>query len=213
MEDVLTLYEQPYDPKRPVICFDERPCQLIGDVVRPLPMAPGNPQREDDAYRRKGTCCLFAAFEPHTGRRVIQVRARRTKGDDAQFRRELVDRHAPQAQVIRLVQDNLNTHSAGSFYEAFPPDVAFRLAQQFEYHYTPKKGSWLNMVELELAALTKQCLDRRIGDLPTLTKEVRAWVRHRNRRRATVRWQFTTHEAREKFQRHYQRCRIKVPKH
>jgi hypothetical protein len=203
MEDILHLYEQPYDPKHPLICFDERPCQLLEHVVVPLPMQPGKPQREDYEYRRNGTCCIFLAFEPLTGYRVIQVRERRTKIDYGHFMQELVEQRYPKAESIRLVQDNLNTHSPASFYEAFAPDVAFHLAQRFDYHYTPKKGSWLNMAEIELAALAKQCLNRRIGDRHTLADEARAWEQQRNAMRATVRWRFTTQEARVKFAKHY----------
>jgi len=203
MEDVLHLYEQPYDPNHPVVCFDERPCQLIGDVVMPLPMEPGKPRREDHEYQRHGTCCLFLAFEPLTGQRVVQVRKQRTKGDYAQFMQELLEQQYPQAESIRLVQDNLNTHAPSSFYEAFPAEEAFRLARKLEPHYTPKKGSWLNMAEIELAALTKQCLDRRIGDMQTLANEVQVWQQKRNEIRATVRWSFTKNDARKKFQKHY----------
>lgn len=203
MEDLLHLYAQPDDPHQPVICFDERPCQLVEDVVVPLPMEPGKPQREDAEYRRNGTGCIFLAFDPQRGQRVVQVRKRRTKVDYAHFMQEVVEQHYPDVEAIRLVQDNLNTHSAAAFYEAFPPEQAFALAQKFDPHYTPKKGSWLNMAEIEFAALAKQCLDRRIGDLETLAREVQAWAQHRNDRQVTVRWHFTTKEAREKFQKHY----------
>ena len=203
MEEVLDLYEQPYDPQRPLICFDERPCQLLEDVVAPLPMEPGKPQREDYEYHRQGTCCIFVAFEPHTGQRFLQVRDRRTRVDYAQFLHELLARY-PGVEKIRLVQDNLNTHTPGSFYTAFAGEEAFALAQRFEMHYTPKKGSWLNMAELELAVLGKQCLDRRIGDQEQLARELEAVEAARNRTRATVRWQFTKTDARRKFHRFYQ---------
>lgn len=203
MEDVLNLYEQSYDPKQPILCFDERPCQLVEDVLAPLPMAPGKPKREDYEYERKGTCCIFVAFEPHTGQRFLQERERRTKVDYAQFMRELVEKHYPEAERIRLVQDNLNTHSAGSFYEAFSGEEAFALAQKFEYHHTPKKGSWLNMAEIELSVVARQCLDRRIGDRGKLDQELKALEEERNHKRATVRWRFTKREAREKFHKFY----------
>jgi hypothetical protein len=203
MEDVLAVYQRPYDPKYPLICFDERPCQLIGEVVAPRPMEPGKPMREDHHYQRNGVCTLFLAFDPHRKQRIIQVRERRTKRDYALFMKALKEKHYPKAEEITLVQDNLNTHSPGSFYEAFSPEEAFALTQRFELHYTPLHASWLNMAELELAALTKQCLDRRIPDRETLAQEAAAWQQDRNARELTVTWQFTTDKAREKFKRHY----------
>lgn len=203
MEDILDLYEEPYDSKQPVICFDERPCQLLGDIVAPLPMKPGRVGKEDYHYRRQGTCCLLVAFEPLTGRRVVQVRPQRTKRDYAQFMKTLVEEYYPNVDCIRLVQDNLNTHSAGAFYETFDPKTAHRLKSKFEYHYTPKKASWLNMVEIELSVLGKQCLDRRIPSMSELAKEVNALVRKRNRTHATVNWRFTTTQARTKLHSRY----------
>jgi DDE superfamily endonuclease len=203
MEDVLTLYEQPSDPKHPQLCVDERPCQLIEDVLVPLPLEPGKPQREDHEYQRNGTCCLFLAFEPLTGKRILQVRPQRTKEDYAQFLKAVIEEHYPEAEFLRVGQDTLNPHSPAAFYEAFPAAEALALAQRLEPHSTPKQGSWLNMAEIELAALAKQCLDRRIGDMETLAKEVRAWERKRNAIRATVRWSFTLDTAREKFRRYY----------
>ena len=202
MEDVLNLYEHPYDPKRPVICFDERPCQLIGDAIVPIPIKPGSPKKEHYEYIRNGTCCVFLAFEPLAGKRLICVKERRTMVDYADFMRLLADQY-PEAETILLVQDNLNTHTAGSFYNALPPDDAFQLAGRFEYHYTPKKGSWLNMAEIELSALSKQCLDRRIADMKRLIDEVSAWEKERNIIGATVRWRFNKDNARVKLQRHY----------
>ncbi len=202
MEDVLDLYEQPYDPKRPVICFDERPCQLIGDAIVPMPMKPASPKKEHYEYVRNGTCCIFLAFEPRTGKRLVRVKERRTKADYANFMKNLANQY-PDAEIILLVQDNLNTHTAGSFYETLSPEKAFELAKRFEYHYTPKKGSWLNMAEIELSALSKQCLDRRIANMETLAGEVSAWELERNAARATVRWKFNKCNAREKLQRHY----------
>ena len=202
MEDVLDLYEQPYDPKHPVICFDERPCQLIGDAIIPIPIKPGSPKKEHYEYIRNGTCCVFLAFEPLAGKRLICVKERRTMVDYADFMRLLADQY-PEAETILLVQDNLNTHTAGSFYNALPPDDAFQLGRRFEYHYTPKKGSWLNMAEIELSALSKQCLDRRIADMKRLIDEVSAWEQERNAIGATVRWRFNKDNARVKLQRQY----------
>ncbi len=202
MEDVLDLYEKPYDPKHPVICFDERPCQLIGDAIIPIPIKPGSPKKEHYEYIRNGTCCVFLAFEPLAGKRLICVKERRTMVDYADFMRLLADQY-PEAETILLVQDNLNTHTAGSFYNALPPDDAFQLGRRFEYHYTPKKGSWLNMAEIELSALSKQCLDRRIADMKRLIDEVSAWEQERNAIGATVRWRFNKDNARVKLQRHY----------
>jgi hypothetical protein len=203
MENILHLYKLPYAPKRPVICFDERPCQLIEDVLVPLPMEPGKTKREDYHYKRNGVCTVFIAFEPLTGQRFVQVRQRRTKKDYAGFMRQLAESHYPSAERIVLVQDNLNTHSPGSFYEAFRPEEAFALAQRFEMHYTPIKASWLNMVEIELSVLSKQCLDRRIGDIETLEREVLTWARQRSDQQATVQWQFTQVKARDKFKKFY----------
>ena len=198
----MNLYEHPYDPKRPVICFDERPCQLIGDAIVPIPIKPGSPKKEHYEYIRNGTCCVFLAFEPLAGKRLICVKEHRTMVDYADFMRLLADQY-PEAETILLVQDNLNTHTAGSFYNALPPDDAFQLAGRFEYHYTPKKGSWLNMAEIELSALSKQCLDRRIADMKRLIDEVSAWEKERNIIGATVRWRFNKDNARVKLQRHY----------
>jgi len=198
----LDLYERPCDPKRPVICFDERPCQLIDDAIIPMPIRPGSPKKEHYEYVRNGTCCIFLAFEPRTGKRMVRVKERRTKADYADFMKNLANQY-PDTETILLVQDNLNTHTAGSFYEALPPEEAFELAKMFEYHYTPKKGSWLNMAEIELSALSKQCLDRRIANIQMLVGEVSAWEQERNAVGATVRWKFKKCNAREKLQRHY----------
>jgi hypothetical protein len=202
MEDLLDLYERPYDPKHPVICYDERPCQLIDDVIVPVPMKPGKPQKRDYEYRRNGTCSILIAFEPLTGKRVVQVSKHRTKADYARFMKRLALQY-PEAEPIELVQDNLNTHTPGSFYRVFPPQEAFELAKKFNCHFTPIKGSWLNMVEIELSALSRQCLDRRIGNIGKMAYEVSVWERERNRIKATVRWQFTKEDARDKFHRHY----------
>jgi hypothetical protein len=202
MEDVLDLYEKSYDPKHPVICFDERPCQLIGDALIPIPMKSGSPKREHYEYVRNGTCCIFMAFEPQAGKRMVGVKTHRTKVDYANFMKELAEQY-PHAESIRLVQDNLNTHTAGSFYAALNPDEAFELAKRFEFHFTPKKGSWLNMAEIELSALSKQCLDRRIETLEKLAAELDSWEQERNAAKATVRWKFNKNDARIKLQRHY----------
>jgi len=198
----LDLYEHPYDPKNLVICFDERPCQLIGDSVIPIPIKPGSPKKEHYEYVRNGTCCIFVAFEPLAGKRLICVKERRTKVDYADFMKMLADQY-PEAESIRLVQDNLNTHTVGSFYEALPPNDAFQLAKRFECHYTPKKGSWLNMAEIELSEISKKCLDRRIANIEKLANEVRAWELERNAIGATVKWRFNKDNARKKLHRHY----------
>ena len=203
MEDVLDQYARPYDPLNPLLCYDERPCQLLGDVLVPLPMQAGQPRRYDYEYERNGTCCVLLAFEPHSGFRYVQVRERRTAVDYAQFMQDLVKLHYPSVERIRLVQDNLNTHTPGAFYQVLPPQAAFEFAQVFELHYTPKKGSWLNMVEIELAALAKQCLDRRIPDRKTLEKETLAWAYKRNKKGKTVNWKFTQKVAREKLKNKY----------
>ena len=202
MERVLDIYERPYDPKRPVICFDERPCQLLGDVMMPMAMKPGSPQRQDYHYERKGTCVVLMALEPKKCHRFSEVREQRTRKDYAQFMKTLSEQY-PEAEKIILIQDNLNTHSPASFYETFPADEAFALSQRFEMIYTPKKASWLNMVEIEFSALSKQCLDRRIPHIQKLISEVTAWSKRRNEQQITVHWQFTKIDARDKFQRFY----------
>jgi hypothetical protein len=202
MEEVLDVYEQPYDPQRPQICFDERPCQLIDDVVQPIPMKPGQVQRQDTHYRRNGTCAVLIALEPLTGRRIVEVRKRRTKKDYARFMKK-VEWAYRKAEKIVLVQDNLNTHNPSSFYEMFSAQEAFDLSQRFQMIYTPKKASWLNMAEIELSALSKQCLDRRLGAIKIFTHEVYAWAKRRNQQKTTVSWQFTKNTAREKLNRHY----------
>ena len=202
MEDILDLYEEPYDQNRPVLCIDERPCQLIGDVVAPIPMKSGKPKKEDNEYKRNGTCSVFIACEPLTGWRYLEVRKQRTKVDYAEFM-DRVSEHYIDAAVMRVVQDNLNTHNAGSFYERFDAEKARNLKNGFEFHYTPKKGSWLNMAEIELSALARQCLDRRIGDMETLESEAKAWEGKRNQQKIMIQWRFTTNHARDKLERHY----------
>lgn len=203
MEDVLHQYQLPYDARHPLICFDERPCFLIEERGAILPMSPGKVKRYHYEYKKNGACCVLLAFEPHTGVRYVEVRERRTAVDYADFMQTLLARHYPEAESIRLVQDNLNTHTPGSFYEVLPPGEAFALAQRFESHYTPKKGSWLNMAEIEFAALSKQCLDRRLPEVETLRREVLAWADRRNQEGKTVHWKFSQDKAREKLHRHY----------
>jgi transposase len=199
MEDLLYLYAQPYDPKRPVVCFDERPFQLIGEVRSPLPCKPGKPCRFDYEYQRNGTCNLFILFQPLAGWRAVDVTTQRTKRDFAHQMQKLVDEHFPQAEVIRVVLDNLNTHSPAALYEAFEPEEARRILNKLELHYTPKHGSWLNMAEIEISVLSHQCLERRIPTVTILEKEIAAWKRDRNAGKATVKWQFTLADARTKL--------------
>jgi transposase len=203
MEDVLGLYAEPYDARRPQVCFDESPVQLISEVRQPLPIRPGQPIRYDYEYRREGTANLFLFVQPLRGWRQVNVTARRTAGDFAQQMQELVDVHFPQAEVIRLVVDNLNTHTPAALYETLVPAEARRLTRKLEFHYTPKHGSWLNMAECEFAALTKQCLARRLPNLATLSREVAAWQARRNRAKTMINWRFGTSDARVKLQRLY----------
>ena len=188
------------------MCFDERPCFLIGDVVLPLPMTSGKPKREDYHYSKHGSCSLLMAFEPHTGRRWAKVYSRRTAKEYTRFMHHLSNQF-PEAEQLELVQDNLNTHQGGSFYAHLEPEDAFVLAERFDMHFTPKGASWLNMIEIEFSVLSKQCLDRRIPDQLQLEREIMAWVEARNARRTTVTWQFSIAAARDKLQRYYQLCR------
>jgi transposase len=203
MEDVLDLYAAPHDAKRPVVCFDESPTQLIGEVREPIPAEPGQLQRYDCEYRRNGTANLFIFLDVHRPWRHVKVTDRRTSRDFAECMRDLVDTHHPEADVVRVVLDNLSTHSLGALYEAFEPDEARRLAQKLEFHFTPKHASWLNMVEIEIGVLRGQCLDRRIGERTKLEKEIRLWERARNKARARIQWMFTTDKARAKMGRAY----------
>ena len=208
MENLLDLYEQPYDPRWPVMCFDERPCQLLGDTLVPIPMKPGKAYRYDHQYERKGTCCLFVAVEPLTGFRFARVYSQRTKLEYADFMKALTElpRYANVAG-FRLVQDNLNTHNASSFYRAFDAETARQLKRKFEYHYTPTNGSWLNMAEIELSAIARQCLHCRIPAQDLLEQEVLACVKERNENEIKITWQFTTNDARKKLERHYKTIR------
>lgn len=202
MEKVLDVYERRYSLRNPVLCFDERPCQLIEDVLLPVSMKPGRQKREDYEYKRNGTCCVLMVIEPKTGKRIVEVSRRRAKADYARFMCQVANEYS-QAERITLVQDNLNTHNPSSFYENLLAEEAFLLTQRFDMVYTPKHASWLNMVEIEFSALSKQCLDRRIGDIKTMSKEVGAWVRERNRDGVKINWQFSKNAAREKFQEKY----------
>jgi hypothetical protein len=199
MEDVLELYAEPYDPKRPVVCFDEASKELHGQVADPVPVAPGHPAKEDYEYVRNGTANLFVIVEPLAGTRQVTVTERRTIPDFAAQMRYLCDELYPDAEVIRVVLDNLNTHALGSLFATFAPDEAWRLARRLAFHYTPKHASWLNMAECELSVLSRQCLGRRIADQATLTTEVAAWQEPRNRAKAKIEWTFRVADARKKL--------------
>ena len=203
MEDVLEQYALPYDPQRPLVCVDERPCQLLADSRPALPMQPRQPRRYDYEYEREGTCNLFMVFEPLTGWRDTTVTAHRKQEDFALLMRDLVDIHFPHADVIRVVLDNLNIHSPASLYATFEPAEARRILHKLEFHHTPKHGSWLNMVEIELSVLVRQCLGRRIPDMSALQRQVTAWQEPRNAKHTTVHWQFSVEKARTKLSRLY----------
>jgi hypothetical protein len=199
MEDLLDLYEEPDDPTRPRVCFDERPCQLLADSREPLPMMPQHPARVDYEYIRHGTCNLFIMVEPFQGWRHLSVTARRTKQEFAQCMADLVNTHFPAAVKIRVILDNLSTHTPAALYEAFPSAEARRILRKLEFHQTPVHGSWLNMAEIELAVLARQCLNRRIPDVTTMALEVAAWEARRNRQQAVIDWRFRTEDARMKL--------------
>jgi hypothetical protein len=203
MEDVLDVYATSEDPLHPKVCFDEKSVQLIAETRKPLPGKPQQPERFDYEYQRNGTCNLFVFFQPFAGWRHIQITERRTKADFAHSMRYLVDELFPEADKIIIVLDNLNTHTPAALYEAFEPAEAKRILDRLEFHYTPKHGSWLNMVEIEIGVLAEQCLDRRIPDRETLASEIAAWEAFRNEQKATVDWQFTTTDARIKLKRLY----------
>ena len=203
MEDVLDLYAEEPNPKRPVVCFDESPTQLIGEMRQPIPAAPGQLERFDCEYKRNGTANLFIFLDVHRPWRKVKVTERRSAEDYAHCMRELVDVHCPDAERIRVVQDNLSTHSAGALYQAFPPAEARRILRRLEFHYTPKHASWLNMVEIEIGVLRGQCLDRRIDSKEQLEAEIAAWERQRNASGARIKWMFTTDKARAKMGRAY----------
>src|SRR5258706_2013536 len=203
MEDVLDLYAEPPDPKRPVVCFDESPTQLIGEVRQPLPAAPGQLERYDCEYRRNGTANLFVFLDAHRSWRKVKVTERRAAEDFAACMRELTDVYYPEAERIRVVLDNLSTHSAGALYQTFPACEARRVLRRLEFHYVPKRASWLNMVEIEIGVLRSQCLDRRIATQQQLKSEIAVWERQRNAAKASIKWMFTTDKARAKMGRAY----------
>jgi len=203
MEDVLDVYQRPHDPTRPVVCLDETSKQLISETRVPIPAKRGQPVRHDYEYARNGTANLFMLFAPLEGWRNVTVTGHHAAGDYAQLLKELSDSHFPAASKIVLVQDNLSTHKPASLYEAFPAPEARRLVERFEWHYTPKHGSWLDMAESELGVLSSQCLDRRIPDKQTLVEEVAAWQDRRNKHHAKADWQFTAADARVKLKRLY----------
>jgi hypothetical protein len=204
MEQILWLYSLPYDPLHPVVCFDERPCYLIGEAVAPLNGHSGRVAKEHYSYTKNGSCCLLAAIEPLTGTRVARVFSRRTKQEYALFLRQIAARF-PQAHTIRLVQDNLNTHDISALYETFPPEEALALAQRFEFFYTPNSASWLNMIEIEFSALSRQCLNRRIPTQEMLEREVLALVQERQRKAIKINWQLSIPNARNTFHTAYER--------
>lgn len=205
MEKILWLYSLAYDPSFPVVCFDERPCFLIGDKVEPIPMKKGQIAKQGYAYEKNGSCSLLAAIEPLTGKRIGKVYKQRTKKEYAHFMRDLAAQF-PKAKKIRLVQDNLNTHNDSSFYENFPADEAFKLSQRFDWsYYTPKSASWLNMIEIEFSALARQCLNDRIPTQALLEKKVLALIKEREKNKIKINWQFTINKARAKMNRHYEK--------
>lgn len=208
MEDVLDVYKRPYNPKRPQVCMDETTKQLLADGQVPLPAKPGHPERYDYEYEREGVANLFMFFEPLAGKRHVKVTDHRTKKDWAEAMRELSDVYYPDAEVIVVVLDNLNTHSPASFYEAFEPEEAKRLVNRFEFHHTPKHGSWLNMAEIELSVLSRQCLAGRIPNKTILASEVSAWEIDRNLAVVKVHWRFTTADARIKLKRLYPKIEV-----
>jgi DDE superfamily endonuclease len=199
MEEVLDLYEEPYDPKRPMICFDEQPYQMLSEVRDPLPMKPGQPERVDFEYEREGNAYVHMTFEPLKGFREVEITERRRSVEFAHLMEHLVDDLYPEAEEIRVVLDDLSTHTGAAFYEAFPAQRARSLATKIEFIYTPVHGSWLNMAEIELSVLGRQCLKRRIPDTKTLRREAKAWQKERNRLGRSVEWRFTTEDARTKL--------------
>lgn len=199
MEDVLDVYERPYNPMRPVVCMDEKPYQLVGDAREPLPMRPGDDQKIDSEYIRNGTCSIFAFVEPLGGKHHISVHEHRTATDWAEEIKYLSDEMYPEAEKIILVMDNLNTHKPASLYKAFPPAEARRIIKRLEIHYTPKHGSWLDMAEIELNVMTRQCLSRRIETINRLRRELSAWENERNQNKSKIKWHFQTGDAREKL--------------
>lgn len=199
MEDVLDIYERPYNPLRPVVCMDEKPYQLLGEIRKPLEMRPGSNRKVDSEYVRNGTCSIFAFTEPLAGVRHVSVREHRTAFDWAEEIRTMVDEWYPNVEKITLVMDNLNTHKPASLYKRFPAPEARRILKKLDIHYTPKHGSWLDMAEIELNVMTRQCLSRRIDNIDTLRKELAAWESDRNNTDSKITWQFRTNDARVKL--------------
>lgn len=208
MEDILDLYQQPYDAEVPLVCMDEKPVQLVGDVKEPIPAKKGKPKRVDNEYTRNGTATVFMYTEPLGGWRHVSVRERRTAVDWAYEIRDLLEEYYPEAQRVCLVSDNLNIHKLGSLYDAFPPEKARELARRLEIHHTPKHGSWLNIAEVEISALSRQCLKERIGDIETLRQEAQAWERNRNELQKGVDWRFTSNDARIRLKRLYPQIQL-----
>jgi hypothetical protein len=202
MEDVLDVYARPYDADYPVICFDERPCFLIGDTIAPLPTQEGRIAKEHYSYQKNGSCCLLAAIEPLAGKRIAKVYNQRTKAEYSRFMQMLSESYKD-AKKIMVVQDNLNTHQIGSFYDQLPADEAKALAKRFEFHYTPKSASWLNMIEIEFSALSRQCLNRRIPAKEMLEQQINAIIKERNEKNITINWQFSIQQARSKLNNKY----------
>lgn len=203
MEDVLELYAEPYKPWQPVICFDERPYQLLADTREPLPMQPGRPRRDDYEYERRGHCNLFIFSQPLAGWRHVKVTPQRRKVDFATCMRELVDIHFPHAELIRVVLDNLNTHTPAALYDAFSPAEARRILRKLRFHFTPKHGSWLNMAEIEISILSRQCLKQRVDSMESLQQLTSTWQQRRNEQKATINWSFDLSRARTKLARLY----------
>lgn len=208
MEDVLEVYKRPLDAKRPLLCMDEMPKQLLIETREPLPVTPGNPARQDYEYKRGGVADVFMVFEPLVGKRYIEITDQRRREEWARVMQNVSDELYPQAEKIVVVMDNLNTHTPAAFYQVFEPGEARRLVERFEFHYTPKHGSWLNMAEIELSALVRQCLDRRIPDKATMIQEVKAWQDQRNSEVVKVQWQFTTADARVKLKSLYPKIEV-----
>jgi len=208
MEDILEVYKRPYDANRPLICMDEMPKQLLSDTRDPLPICTGKPAREDYEYKREGVADVFMLFEPLAGKRQIEITDQRRRAEWADVMRKVSDELYPDAEKIVVVLDNLNTHTPAAFYLVFEPEKARRLAERFEFHFTPKHGSWLNMAEIELSALVRQCLDRRISDKEEMVEEVKAWQDQRNSEVVKVHWQFTTADARIKLKRLYPKIEV-----
>ena len=204
MENVLRLYRLPYDEEYPLLCFDERPCFLIGDKIQGLDLKPGEIRKQDSEYIKNGSCNLLLAIEPLTGKRIAVIYDKRRKIEYAEFM-QIVASHYPKAKKIRLLQDNLNTHNASSFYERFDAPTAYELTQKFEFHYTPKKGSWLNTAEIEFSAIARGCLNRRIATKKELEKEVLAFIKEREEKQIKINWTFDITAARQKMKRHYEK--------